>query len=86
VVEFLRDLGARKGISPAQIALAWLMMQKPYIVPIPGAQKPEHLDDNLPAADVTLNADDLREIEAAFATLKVVGAPLSPELDAAIDR
>jgi len=52
VVDFLKDLGARKKITPAQIALAWLLAQKPWIVPIPGGTKIEHLDDNLRAADL----------------------------------
>jgi aryl-alcohol dehydrogenase-like predicted oxidoreductase len=86
VVEFLRDLAARKGITPAQIALGWLLAQKPWIVPIPGATKLEHLDDNLPAAEVELTQDDLREIDEVFATIDVKGEPLSPELTAALDR
>ena len=86
VVEFLKDLGARKGITPAQIALAWLLAQKPWIVPIPGGTKLEHLDDNLAAADVELTAEDLREIDKAFASAQIKGAPLSEGLEAAIDR
>ena len=86
VVDFLKDLTARKKITPAQIALAWLLAQKPWIVPIPGGTKIEHLDDNLPAADVQLTAEDLREIDEAFATIDIKGAPLSAALDAAIDR
>jgi aryl-alcohol dehydrogenase-like predicted oxidoreductase len=86
VVDFLKDLAARKKITPAQIALAWLLAQKPWIVPIPGGTKIEHLDDNLLAADVQLTPEDLREIDAAFATIAIKGAPLSEALDAAIDR
>jgi aryl-alcohol dehydrogenase-like predicted oxidoreductase len=86
VVEFLKGLAARKRITPAQIALAWLLAQKPWIVPIPGATKVQHLDDNLAAADVELTAADLREIDEAFATIDIKGAPLSAGLDAAIDR
>jgi len=86
VVDFLNDLAARKHSTPAQIALAWLLAQKPWVVPIPGATKIEHLDDNLPAADLVLSADDLREIDSAFATIDIKGAPLSAALDAAIDR
>jgi aryl-alcohol dehydrogenase-like predicted oxidoreductase len=86
VVDFLKDLAARKSITPAQIALAWLLAQKPWIVPIPGCTKLEHLDDNLPAADVKLTDQDLRQIDEAFATIDVEGAPLSAALDAAIDR
>ncbi|RZL92472.1 MAG: aldo/keto reductase [Variovorax sp.] len=86
VVDFLKGLAARKGITPAQVALAWLLAQRPWIVPIPGGTKVEHLDDNLAAADVELPAEDLREIDSAFATIDIKGAPLSAGLDAAIDR
>ncbi|MCS6471883.1 aldo/keto reductase [Burkholderia thailandensis] len=86
VVDFLNDLAARKSSTPAKIALAWLLAQKPWIVPIPGGTKIEHLDDNLPAADLVLTPDDLREIDNAFAAIDIQGAPLSAALDAAIDR
>ncbi|WP_349433318.1 aldo/keto reductase [Pararhizobium sp. A13] len=86
VVDFLKDLAGRRGFSPARIALAWLLAQKPWIVPIPGATKVAHLDDNLRAAEISLTADDLREIDEAFATIDIKGAPLSEGLDAAIDR
>ena len=85
-VDFLNELAIRKHITPAQIALAWLLAQKPWIVPIPGGTRIEHLDDNLPAADLHLTADDLREIDAAFATINIQGAPLSEALDAGLDR
>jgi aryl-alcohol dehydrogenase-like predicted oxidoreductase len=86
VVDFLKDLAARRGATPARIALAWLLAQKPYIVPIPGGTQLAHLDDNLPAADLELTDSDLRDIDAAFATLDIKGAPLSEALDAAIVR
>jgi aryl-alcohol dehydrogenase-like predicted oxidoreductase len=86
VIDFLKDLAARKGITPAQIALARLLAQKPWIVPIPGCTSLEHLDDNLPAPDIKLTEQDLRQIDEAFATIDVKGAPLSAALDAAIDR
>lgn len=86
VVDFLNALAARRGITPAQIALAWIVAQKPWIVPIPGGTAIQHLDDNLAAADIVLTADDLRDIDAAFATIDIRGAPLSEGLDAVIDR
>ncbi|PZV39495.1 aldo/keto reductase [Mesorhizobium kowhaii] len=86
VVDFLKGLAGRKGTTPARIALAWLLAQKPWIVPIPGGTKVAHLDDNLAAVDVELTAEDLAEIDAAFATIDIMGAPLSAGLDAAIDR
>jgi len=86
VVDFLRGLAARKGCTPAQIALAWLLAQRPWVVPIPGATKPEHLDDNLAAVELQLTADDLREIDSAFAAIDVKGAPLSEGLTSMEDR
>jgi aryl-alcohol dehydrogenase-like predicted oxidoreductase len=86
LVDFLRDFAADKGATPARIALAWLLAQKPWIVPIPGGTTVAHLDDNLPAVDIDLSADDLRRIDEAFASIDIKGAPLSEGLDAAIDR
>ena len=86
VVDFLKSFAARKGATPAQIALAWLLHQKPWIVPIPGGTLMEHLDDNLQAADLELSSGDLLEIDEAFATIDILGAPFSEALDAAIDR
>jgi aryl-alcohol dehydrogenase-like predicted oxidoreductase len=86
VVDFLKEFGARKGATPAQLALAWLLAQKPWVVPIPGGTKVEHLEDNLGAADIELTTEDLAEIDHAFATIHITGAPLSEGLDAAVDR
>ena len=86
IVDFLTDLAARKGASPAQIALGWLLAQKPWIVPIPGGTKVEHLDDNLRASNLVLTPEDLGAIDQAFAAIDIKGAPLSAALDAAIDR
>jgi len=86
VVDFLQDLAARKSATPARIALAWLLSRKPFIVPIPGGTRVEHLDDNLAAADLELSAADLREIDEAFSRIELQGAPLSAELDAAIQH
>jgi aryl-alcohol dehydrogenase-like predicted oxidoreductase len=83
LIDFLCDFAAGKGATTAQIALAWLLAQKPWVVPIPGGTTIAHLDDNLPAADLDLSADDLRRIDDAF---DIKGAPLSEGLDAAIDR
>ncbi|MBK4738401.1 aldo/keto reductase [Noviherbaspirillum pedocola] len=86
VVDFLKELAWSKNSTPAQIALAWLLAQKPWIVPIPGGTKIEHLDDNLPAAELLLTPADRRDIDQAFAEIDIKGAPLSVALDAAIDR
>jgi aryl-alcohol dehydrogenase-like predicted oxidoreductase len=73
VIDLLEKIGAEKGATPAQIALAWLLAQKPWIVPIPGSRKLERLDENLGAAKIELNATDLSEIAQAMAQIKVVG-------------
>lgn len=76
LVELLKGIAERKAATPAQIAIAWLLARKPWIVPIPGTTKLHRLDDNLDAAAVELTADDLREIEAAAARIDVQGARL----------
>jgi aryl-alcohol dehydrogenase-like predicted oxidoreductase len=86
VVDFLKALAARKGATPARIALAWLLSRKPFIVPIPGGTAMAHLDDNLPAASLQLDDGDIRAIDEAFAQIDIQGAPLSEALDAAIVR
>lgn len=86
LVDFLREMAARKGATPARIALAWILAQRPWIVPIPGGTAIAHLDDNFAAADLELSAGDLSTIDAALADMEIVGAPLSEGLDAAIDR
>lgn len=73
VVDLLTGIAERKGATPAQIALAWLLAQKPWIVPIPGTRKLHRLDENLGAAGVALSADELTEIEDAAAKIQVQG-------------
>ncbi len=73
VVDLLGRIAAEKKATPAQIALAWLLAQKEWIVPIPGTTKLERLDENLGALAVELSADDLREIDSASAKIKVQG-------------
>lgn len=73
LVDMVRTIAQRKRVTPAQIALAWLLTQRPWIVPIPGTTKRERLEENLGAVDVTLTADDLREIDNAFSTITVQG-------------
>jgi aryl-alcohol dehydrogenase-like predicted oxidoreductase len=73
LVDLLTQIAARKQATPAQIALAWLLAQKPWIVPIPGTTKLSRLNENLGAAAITLTADDLREIETVAATITVQG-------------
>jgi aryl-alcohol dehydrogenase-like predicted oxidoreductase len=73
LVELLRDVAKSKGATPAQIALAWLLAQKPWIVPIPGTTKLERLDENLGAVAVELSSDDLRAIDTVASTLELQG-------------
>jgi aryl-alcohol dehydrogenase-like predicted oxidoreductase len=74
VVDLLERIAAGKGATPGQIALAWLLAQQPWITPIPGTRRLERLDENLAAADIELSDDDLREIDAASASIEVQGA------------
>jgi len=73
VVDLLARIGTQKGATPAQIALAWLLAQQPWIVPIPGSRKTTRLDENLGALAVTLTPDDRQAIESAIARITVVG-------------
>jgi len=73
-VDLLAAIAKRKNATPAQIALAWLLAQRPWIVPIPGTTKPHRLEENLGAAAVELTADDLREIDSASSKLAAHGA------------
>jgi aryl-alcohol dehydrogenase-like predicted oxidoreductase len=74
VVDLLQTIADRKGATAAQIALAWLLAQRPWIAPIPGTRRLQRLEENLGAAEVELSDDDLREIDAASAGIEVQGA------------
>jgi len=76
LVDLLRNVAAQKGATPAQIALAWLLAQKPWIVPIPGTTKPHRLEENLGAAAIELSAQELRDIDAAASRITLQGARL----------
>jgi aryl-alcohol dehydrogenase-like predicted oxidoreductase len=76
VVDLLKEIAARKNATPAQIAIAWLLARKPWIVPIPGTTKLHRLEENIAAAGVELTADDLRDIETAASKINVHGARL----------
>jgi aryl-alcohol dehydrogenase-like predicted oxidoreductase len=81
LVDLLAKIAARKKATPAQIALAWLLSQKPWIVPIPGTRKLERLEENIGAAAVELTPTDLREIDSAAAKIKVQGARYPEKLE-----
>src|SRR5947208_8221897 len=74
LIDLLARIGERKKATPAQIALAWLLAQKPWIVPIPGTTKRHRLDENIGAAAVELTSDELRELDSAASHLTVQGA------------
>jgi aryl-alcohol dehydrogenase-like predicted oxidoreductase len=74
LVDLLAEIGKSRGATPAQIALAWLLAQKPWIVPIPGTTKLHRLEENIGAAAIVLSADDLEQIESAASKIEVEGA------------
>ncbi|HEV8623836.1 MAG TPA: aldo/keto reductase [Acidimicrobiia bacterium] len=86
VVDLLRTIGEGKNATPAQVALAWLLARKPWIVPIPGTTKPERLRENLEAADLELTPEDLRQIEAAASKITVEGARYPEHLERTTGR
>ncbi|SRR5579885_160526 len=80
LVDLLRRIAERKKATPARIALAWLLAQKPWIVPIPGTRKLERLEENIGAVEVELTSGDLREIDRATSKITVQGARYPKEL------
>ena len=86
LVDLLAAIAGRKNVTPAQLALAWLLAQKPWIVPIPGTTKLHRLEENLGAASVELSADDLREIANAAAKIEVQGARYPDHLQRLVGR
>jgi len=81
LVELLRNMAGRKKATPAQVALAWLLAQKPWIVPIPGTTKLHRLEENLGAAEIELTKDDLSEIEVAASRITIEGARYPEHLE-----
>jgi len=86
LVDALGAIAAKKNVTRAQIALAWLLAQRPWIVPIPGTTKLHRLEENIAAAQVELSPADLREIESAVATVEVQGARYPAHLQAQVGR
>jgi aryl-alcohol dehydrogenase-like predicted oxidoreductase len=81
MVDLLGQIAAQKNATPAQIALAWLLAQKPWIVPIPGTTKLHRLDENIGAVSLELTSDDLRKIDSAAAQITVEGARYPEKLE-----
>ena len=86
LIDLLRRLAENKGATPAQIALAWVMAQKPWIVPIPGTRSLNHLGENVGAADLALSPDELREIDTALSAITVQGGRMNKEQMEQVDR
>lgn len=86
LVDQLDTIANAKGVTKAQVALAWLLAQKPWIVPIPGTTKLHRLDENLGAADLELSSDELAQIEAALAKIEVQGGRYPPQFASTVGR
>ena len=86
IVELLGKIAADQQATPAQVALAWLLAQKPWIVPIPGTTKLHRLQENLKSAQIHLSAADITQIGQTFAGLEVTGARYPPEMLRLVDR
>jgi aryl-alcohol dehydrogenase-like predicted oxidoreductase len=86
VVDLLRRVAEKKGTTPAQIALAWLLAQKPWIVPIPGTRNMDHLEENLGAIKVQLTPEDLREIDGGLSSITVHGGRMGEKYMREVDQ
>jgi aryl-alcohol dehydrogenase-like predicted oxidoreductase len=86
IVDLLKRFGGKEMATPAQLALAWLLAQKPFVVPIPGTRNVEHLSENLGAINVQLSPADLREIETAFSKIKVHGGRMNEAQMKVVDQ
>jgi len=86
VIDLLTRIGEQKGATPAQIAIAWLLAQKPWIVPIPGSRKLERLDENIGALAIELKPDDLLEIDSALSKITVQGARYPQDIERLVNR
>ena len=86
LVDRVGEIASRKQVTRAQIALAWVLAQKPWIVPIPGTTKLHRLEENIAAADMTLSQDDLREINDVLSNVKIAGARYSESLQKMVGR
>ena len=86
LVGLIGEIAARKNATPAQVALAWLLAQKPWIVPIPGTTKRHRLEENVGAATVELTADDLRELDDVLAKQPVQGERYNTQMMKTVNR
>jgi aryl-alcohol dehydrogenase-like predicted oxidoreductase len=86
LVDRIGEIATRKQVTRAQIALAWVLTQKPWIVPIPGTTKLHRLEENIAATEITLSADDLREIDDILSTVTIAGARYSENMEKLVSR
>lgn len=86
IVEVLNDFGRTRGITPAQVALAWLVNKKPFIVPIPGTTKLSHLEENLHAAELYFTTEEMKELEEAVTAIPVIGNRYNAEQEAKVQK
>jgi aryl-alcohol dehydrogenase-like predicted oxidoreductase len=86
LVALLRTVAERKRVTPGQVALAWLLARRPWIVPIPGTTKRHRLEENIGAADVDLTQDDLADIERAASSIAIQGARYPEQLERLSNR
>ncbi len=80
-MQLLEEFGRRRGATPAQMALAWLLAQKPWIVPIPGTTKLARLEENLGAAEIELTPEELHELDEAASRVQIMGARYPEEIE-----
>lgn len=85
-VDYVKDLAVRKGISPAQLALSWVLAQKPYIAPIPGTRKIERLEENLKASEALLTYEEVKQINSEISKIEISGARYPKELQARVGK
>jgi aryl-alcohol dehydrogenase-like predicted oxidoreductase len=86
LIDLIGKFAAQKKVTPAQVALAWLLAQKPWIVPIPGTTKLHRLEENIGSVDVDLTSDDLRQIDAATSKIPVQGARYNEDMQKLVNR
>ena len=86
LVDLLGKIAKEKSVTNAQVALAWLLAQKPWIVPIPGTTKLHRLEENIGATEIALSANDLKEINEAVSKIEVQGARYSAQAQKMIDK
>jgi aryl-alcohol dehydrogenase-like predicted oxidoreductase len=86
MVDLLGSIAKQKNATPAQVALAWLLAQKPWIVPIPGTTKRTRLEENLGSLEIVLTSDDLRDIDRAASNITVQGARYPEHLQRLVGR